>query len=112
MFLANLKYGETQMTLGELVVAFLFYACSRSSPPNPILPPLSNHKPFQSIFSLQVLGSILFQFLTHLSALVFVWHLSEKFVNWEEVSPFKPNVFNTSIFLFLLSMQSMNFLVN
>lgn len=106
LYLKGVKQGDGQMTVLGLAVSALFYCASRSHP----LRRLSTARPPARIFGLQACGSVLGQFAAHLASLLAVTRLCEGHVNPEDPSvmpdgPFRPNAFNSAVFLLSAVMQ-------
>ena len=106
LYLKGVKQGDGQMTVLGLAVSALFYCASRSHP----LRRLSTARPPAHIFGLQACGSVLGQFAAHLASLLAVTRLCEGHVNPEDPSvmpdgPFRPNAFNSAVFLLSAVMQ-------
>lgn len=106
LYFKGVKQGDFQMTLVGLFVSALFYCASRSKP----LRKLSAVRPPSRFFEVQACSTVLGQFVVHLVALFTVTRLSEAHINPEDPStmpdgPFRPNVFNSSVFLLSWVMQ-------
>lgn len=106
LYLKGVKQGDGQMTVLGLAIAALFYCASRSQP----MRRLSATRPPARIFCLQACLSVLGQFAVHLLALLAVTTLCEEHVNPEDPSvmpdgPFRPNIFNSAVFLLSSVMQ-------
>ena len=106
LYLKGVKQGDGQMTVLGLVISAFFYCASRSQP----LRRLSAARPPVGIFGAQACSSVLGQFVVHLSALLALSQLCEGHVNAEDPSvmpdgPFRPNTFNSSVFLLSWVMQ-------
>ncbi|CAM9907074.1 unnamed protein product, partial [Hapterophycus canaliculatus] len=106
LYLKGVKQGDGQMTVLGLAISALFYCASRSHP----LRRLSAARPPARIFCLQACCSVLGQFAAHLASLVVVTRLCEEHINPEDPSvmpdgPFRPNTFNSAVFLLSAVMQ-------
>ncbi len=106
LYLKGVKQGDGQMTVLGLAVSALFYCASRSRP----LRRLSATRPPARIFGLQACVSVLGQFAAHLASLLAVTRLCEGHVSPEDPSvmpdgPFRPNAFNSAVFLLSSVMQ-------
>lgn len=106
LYLRGVKQGDGQLTVLGLVISALFYCASRSHP----LRRLSAVRPPARIFCAQACMSVLGQFAAHLAALLAVTRLCEEHVNPEDPSimpdgPFRPNIFNSAVFLLSAVMQ-------
>lgn len=106
LYLKGVKQGDGQMTVLGLAISALFYCASRSQP----MRRLSTARPPARIFCLQPCLSVLGQFSVHLLALLAVSKLCEEHVNPEDPSampdgPFRPNTFNSAVFLLSSVMQ-------
>ncbi|CAM9925466.1 unnamed protein product, partial [Laminaria digitata] len=106
LYLKGVKQGDGQMTVLGLVVSAFFYCASRSTP----LRRLSAERPPPRIFCAQACFSVLGQFWAHLLALLAITRLCEGHVNPEDPSvmpdgPFRPNTFNSAVFLLSSVMQ-------
>lgn len=106
LYLKGVKQGDGQMTVLGLVVSAFFYCASRSTP----LRRLSAQRPPARIFCAQACLSVLGQFSVHLVALLAITRLCEGHVNPEDPSvmpdgPFRPNTFNSAVFLLSSVMQ-------
>lgn len=106
LYLKGVKQGDGQMTVLGLAISTLFYCASRSRP----LRRLSAARPPARIFGLQACVSVLGQFAANLAALLAVTRLCEGHVSSEDPSvmpdgPFRPNAFNSAVFLLSSVMQ-------
>lgn len=106
LYLKGVKQGDGQMTLLGLVTSAMFYCSSRSQP----MRRLSAVRPPTRIFTVHACISVLSQFLAHLLSLLSVTKLCEEYVNPEDPSmmldgPFRPNTFNSAVFLLSAVMQ-------
>lgn len=113
LYLEGVKQGDGQMTVLGLAVSALFYCASRSQP----MRRLSSARPPVRIFCLQACLSVLGQFCAHLAALLAVTNLCKGHVNPEDPStmpdgPFRPNTFNSAVFLLSSVMQVNTFAAN
>lgn len=109
LYLKGVKQGDGQMTVLGLAVSALFYCASRSHP----LRRLSTARPPARIFGRQACCSVLGQFAAHLGSLLAVTRLCEGHVSPEDPSvmpdgPFRPNAFNSAVFLLSAVMQVCN----
>jgi len=114
LYLRGLKQGDSQMTAIGLVVAGLFFFLSQARP----LAAVADRKPPSSVFAPAVGLSILGQFVVHLSSLLAVLALCERYSDGSQAlsqaadGRFQPNLVNSAVFLLSALMQINNFVVN
>jgi cation-transporting ATPase 13A1 len=97
LYFEGVKFGDQQMMISGMFIAAAFLFISRSKP----LDTLSAQRPETSIFSPIVLSSILIQFVTNMSALIYLSQ-SIKALHPQGFDPdgvFVATPFNTVIFL-------------
>jgi len=112
LYMDGIKLGDTQSMAQGLVISVFFYFLSTAEPLNK----LSRHRPPNSIFQPAIMLSIFLQFITHLTALIFVVNMCQPYLirseDWVPDKEFKPDVLNTSVYLLNFWINVVNFLVN
>ncbi|CAN0349320.1 unnamed protein product [Discosporangium mesarthrocarpum] len=113
LYLHGVKQGDGQMTILGLVISAFFFLTSRARP----VERLSTSRPPSRVLCLPLCLSIAGQFSAHLAALLMVTALCRGHVDAEDPSvapdgPFRPNTFNTAVFLLSFVMQVNTFAAN
>jgi len=114
LYMDGVKLADSQATVAGMLVAICFLFISRSKP----VPELSIQRPVSSVFSGEVIFSIIGQFAVHLSSLLIVLqsvgeHVpSPSAATDGEKSTFTPNLVNSAIFILSSAMQITTFAVN
>ncbi|EGG16574.1 putative cation-transporting ATPase [Cavenderia fasciculata] len=112
LYLDGVKLGDTQMTLGGMLIALCFLFISTSKP----LEKLANKRPNPNLFSPYMMLSILLQFALHLACLIFIVREADirtSDANRPKIdSTFEPNLVNSAVFLISNAMQVATFAVN
>ncbi|KYQ92744.1 putative cation-transporting ATPase [Tieghemostelium lacteum] len=113
LYIDAIKLGDTQATLGGLLVACCFLFISNGKP----LSGLANRKPSSNLFSPYMFSSILLQFFLHLACLIYIKDLATTRQQAQEFdddldSPFKATLVNSAVFLIRIAMQIATFAVN
>eukprot|EP00611_Tribonema_gayanum_P000265 TRINITY_DN1017_c2_g1_i3.p1 TRINITY_DN1017_c2_g1~~TRINITY_DN1017_c2_g1_i3.p1 ORF type:complete len:415 (-),score=146.19 TRINITY_DN1017_c2_g1_i3:841-2013(-) len=113
LYLWGVKQGDTQMTVLGLLIAALFFATSRAQP----LTKLSKRRPSSRIFCMPMMASIAAQFVVHLTMLLALtrscaMHVSPDDPSMAPDGPFRPNAFNSAVYLLSGIMQVNTFTAN
>ncbi len=97
LYLEGVSFGERQMTVTGICLAFAFFMISRSKS----LKKLSPEKPPTSIFAPALFLSLLAQVLVHVSVLWMSMQFAKQYESVQAVpdAKFQPSVFNTVVFL-------------
>ncbi|SCV01974.1 LANO_0F14488g1_1 [Lachancea nothofagi CBS 11611] len=112
IYLAGVKFGDSQATTSGLLLSVCFLSISRGKP----LEKLSKLRPQPGIFNFYIMGSILGQFAVHIATLVYITleiykiEPREPQVDLEKI--FTPSLLNTGIFMIQLTQQVSTFAVN
>lgn len=112
LYLAGIKFGDSQSTISGILLSICFLSISKSKP----LEKLSEKKPNDKIFSVYIIGSILSQFFIHILSLIYirgqVYILEPRSPKIDLEKEFVPSLLNTSAFILQLSQQVTTFYVN
>jgi len=115
LYLDGVKYGDVQMTGMGILMSIVYMSVSRSTP----LKKLSPVKPLTSIFHPSLFLSLLLQFTTHLSTMVYAVYCAKLEKSDEEMEEkidldgeFKPGIVNSVVFLVSCVQQVAVFVVN
>lgn len=113
LHLWGVKQGDGQMTILGLAIALFFFALSGAKS----LEKLSAERPPTRIFALPVVLSIWGQFCVHLCALGAMQLMCNAHIDPEDPSliadsPFRPNTFNSAVFLLSCIIQANTFVAN
>ena len=74
LYLAGIKFGDTQYTISGMLMSVCFLSISRAKS----VEGLSRERPQPNIFNIYIIGSILGQFAVHVVTLIFVHQLCER----------------------------------
>lgn len=112
-YLAGIKQGDWQSTIGGLMVTVCFFGIAKAT----ALESLSKKRPQPNVFNAYVIISVLGQAAVHVAALIFVrWEA----LKWSEDiqedinldAEFEPNLLNSGVYLVSLVMQIATFAIN
>ena len=112
IYLAGIKFGDSQVTISGMLMSVCFLSISRAKP----VEALSRERPQPNILNMYILGSVLSQFAIHCGTLI---HLSNTVYKFEprdsEVDlegEFAPSLLNSSVYLMQLIQQVSTFAIN
>ncbi|QPG76660.1 hypothetical protein FOA43_004052 [Brettanomyces nanus] len=112
LYLAGIKFGDTQATVSGLLLSVCFISISKGQP----LEKLSKERPQPGIFNMYIMGSILGQFAIHMIALIYlnreIYILEPRVPQIDLDKVFEPSLLNTAMFFIQLSQQVATFAVN
>eukprot|EP00826_Nyctotherus_ovalis_P043401 TRINITY_DN4564_c0_g1_i6.p1 TRINITY_DN4564_c0_g1~~TRINITY_DN4564_c0_g1_i6.p1 ORF type:complete len:342 (+),score=82.56 TRINITY_DN4564_c0_g1_i6:77-1102(+) len=108
----GLKSGDWQSIYFGIPITVYFYFISNAKP----LDKLHSQKPPHTIFSFYQLVPIAIQFITHITGLIFLTNLGNKYTNPEDLpkpdGQFKPTILNTVIMIYLSFVDATNSFIN
>ncbi|AET39046.1 ion-transporting P-type ATPase SPF1 Ecym_3576 [Eremothecium cymbalariae DBVPG len=112
IYLAGVKFGDAQATVSSILLSACFLTISRGKP----LEKLSKERPQPGIFNIYIVGSILGQFMVHVTTLIYItleiYKLEPREPQIDLEKKFEPSLLNTGIFLINLVQQVSTFAVN
>ncbi|KAJ3205031.1 hypothetical protein HDU67_009150 [Dinochytrium kinnereticum] len=113
MYLAGIKQGDWQATIGGLMITFCFFGIAKST----ALETLSKKRPQSNVFNFYLILSILGQVAIHVASLIYIRAEAIEYSEEldEEISidaEFKPNLLNSAVYLVSLIMQISTFAIN
>ncbi|SCU97182.1 LADA_0H04940g1_1 [Lachancea dasiensis] len=112
IYLAGVKFGDSQATTSGLLLSVCFLSISRGKP----LEKLSKLRPQPGIFNIYIMGSILGQFAVHIATLIYItleiYKIEPREPQVDLEKTFSPSLLNTGIFMIQLTQQVSTFAVN
>lgn len=112
LYLAGIKFGDSQATVLGILISVCFLLVLRAKP----LEKLSSQRPMPGIFNKYIMGLILGQFAIHIITLVYmareVYILEPREPQVDLEKEFSPSLLNTAMFLLQLAQQVLTFAVN
>ncbi|KAJ3193971.1 hypothetical protein HK101_003724 [Irineochytrium annulatum] len=113
MYLAGIKQGDWQATIGGLMITVCFFGIAKST----ALETLSAKRPQTNVFNTYLILSVLGQVAIHVASLIYI--RSQVIIyaeDWDEEinldAEFKPNLLNSAVYLVSLIMQISTFAIN
>lgn len=110
MYLAGIKFGDTQATVSAFALSGVFFFVTRSQPSDK----LSKFHPPSTVFEGHIIISVFSQFIVQLIGLISVNYLCNLYSN--DILPvdqeFKPCLLNSCLYLYTSWIGYVNFLVN
>ncbi|KAI3381451.1 hypothetical protein SNEBB_000895 [Seison nebaliae] len=114
LYLAGVKFGETQATVQGVMLTFCYLTITQSKPLNTI----SRKRPLNNIFNIYMIGSIFLQFAVHLSSLLYLVQLCNEYeprtIDENQIidEEFKPNLLNSTLYIISIALELSTFIVN
>ncbi|KAJ3038828.1 hypothetical protein HDV00_000316 [Rhizophlyctis rosea] len=113
LYLAGIKQGDWQATIGGMMITVCFFGIAKST----ALEKLSKQRPQSSVFNFYVVISVLGQAAIHIAALVYIRQQAMDYSEDldEEIkldAEFSPNLLNSAVYLVSLIMQISTFAIN
>lgn len=111
LYVAGVKFGDTQMTVSAFLITLCFMTISQVKP----LSKLSSEKPPSRLFSPRLLFSIFSQLAIHGYAMIYLVDLVREFEPVSVVdldAKFSPTLINSTVFLLSVAMQVVTFIAN
>ncbi|KAI9204679.1 uncharacterized protein BJ171DRAFT_505077, partial [Polychytrium aggregatum] len=113
LYLAGIKQGDWQATIGGMMMTVCFFAIAKSSS----VETLSKKRPQANIFNLYIILSVLGQAAIHVTSLIYIRQLAidysedlDENINLD--AEFQPNLLNSAVYLVSLIMQISTFAIN
>ncbi|KPI40823.1 Manganese-transporting ATPase 1 [Cyphellophora attinorum] len=112
IYLAGIKFGDSQVTISGMLMSVCFLSISRAKP----VEALSRERPQSNILNMYILGSVLSQFAIHCGTLIHLSNTVYKFEPRDEEvdleGEFAPSLLNSSVYLMQLIQQVSTFAIN
>ncbi|KAJ3101770.1 hypothetical protein HDU97_001054 [Phlyctochytrium planicorne] len=113
MYLAGIKQGDWQATIGGLMITVCFFGIAKST----ALETLSKKRPQANVFNFYLILSVLGQVAIHCISLIYIRKEAIEYSEDldEEINldaEFKPNLLNSAVYLVSLIMQISTFAIN
>ncbi|KAI9343312.1 hypothetical protein DFJ73DRAFT_841861 [Zopfochytrium polystomum] len=113
MYLAGIKQGDWQATVGGLLITVCFFGIAKSS----AVENLSKKRPQANVFNFYIIISVLGQAAIHVASLIYIRHESIEYSedldeNIVLDAEFQPNLLNSAVYLVSLVMQISTFAIN
>ncbi|KAJ3051115.1 hypothetical protein HK097_007915 [Rhizophlyctis rosea] len=113
LYLAGIKQGDWQATIGGMMITVCFFGIAKST----ALEKLSKQRPQSSVFNFYVVISVLGQAAVHVAALVYIRQQALEYSEDldEDIkldAEFSPSLLNSAVYLVSLIMQISTFAIN
>ncbi|KAJ3295791.1 hypothetical protein HK104_002306 [Borealophlyctis nickersoniae] len=113
LYLAGIKQGDWQATIGGMMITVCFFGIAKST----ALEKLSKQRPQSNVFNFYVIMSVLGQAAVHVAALIYIRR--EALIYSEDLdedikldAEFTPNLLNSAVYLVSLVMEISTFAIN
>lgn len=113
LYLAGIKQGDWQATIGGMMITVCFFGIAKSTP----VEKLSRQRPQANVFNHYVVISVLGQAAVHVASLMYIqqqahFHAEDLEEEIKLDAEFTPNLLNSGVYLVSLIMQISTFAIN